>query len=82
MAIWISVDNHRPQASGLSGAQLLMVLSIKRETALNIGPVLSANAWVEAVAEGKVWFGFRFMNLYRDMVSANTDHALVIFVCL
>lgn len=32
------------------------------------------------MAQGKV--NFHFMNLHRDMVSADTDHALVIFVCL
>lgn len=42
--------------------------------------MLPTNACIEAWLRGKV--NFHFMNLHRDMVSADTDHALVIFVCL
>lgn len=53
-----------------------MVLSTKRETVLNAGPVPSANAWLRQWLRGRG--GFHVMKLYRDTVGADTDHALLI----
>lgn len=51
-----------------------------RETALNVGLVPFASVWVEAVAEGKVQFPFH--ELLYGHSSADTEHAVVISVCL